>query len=530
MCTDLRVHIEELEQLKCEHDSDVPEDTMKIIYEWAKRQLGMQSIEDEMERLKKDLQIEKEKHRRLALAEAEVKRLYGKLQSHVFETQRLQEICDRLEDELRQRESAAKHEEPKGRKRSISDLRDVNRPMSKIKHSSSVPEIQACHLLSESVTNILELSTASNAGQAKAEARKGWVSKLGNMFGRHRVRSHDNNKSNGLPEVESLFDLPAENERAQLFCTLEEDGLLVWIQEVGLSRYSQGIIRHAPCGTDLVKLVSSHNEHLAGISHPLHQKKLQLAVREVLSEQASPTTQLDHHWVAGWLVDIGLPQYCDVFLEGLVDGTVLNEITYDDLSLLQVTNPFHQISLKRAIQGLRLASYRKDYLKTWSSVKGANQVLLWPASRVHDWLKYIDLGDYIGHLEGAGLHGALMVLEVKFTEESLARLLGIPPGKVFLRKHLLRKFLDIVGPVVAQSKLDAQQVKNFIALDPLGKPKKKPRHKKDLSSSNDVLLCPFEFGKSRAGGRPWTRSSPDVCVASVENTPPRSNSVSALID
>jgi len=53
----------------------------------------------------------------------------------------------------------------------------------------------------------------------------------------------------------------------------------------------------------------------------------------------------------------------------------------------------------------------------------------------------------------------------------LARLLGIPPGKVFLRKHLLRKFLDIVGPVVAQSKLDAQQVKNFSALDPMGKSK-----------------------------------------------------------
>jgi len=42
MCTELRVHIEELEQLKCEHDSDVPEDTVKVIYEWTKRQLGMQ--------------------------------------------------------------------------------------------------------------------------------------------------------------------------------------------------------------------------------------------------------------------------------------------------------------------------------------------------------------------------------------------------------------------------------------------------------------------------------------------------------
>ena len=36
-------------------------------------------------------------------------------------------------------------------------------------------------------------------------------------------------------------------------------------------------------------------------------------------------------------------------------------------------------------------------------------MLLWPASRVSDWLKRIDLGDYTGHLEGAGLHGALMV-------------------------------------------------------------------------------------------------------------------------
>jgi len=69
-------------------------------------------------------------------------------------------------------------------------------------------EIQACHLLSESVTNILELST--NAGQSKPDARKGWVSKLGNMFGRHRVRSHESSKSNGAPEHESLFDLPAE--------------------------------------------------------------------------------------------------------------------------------------------------------------------------------------------------------------------------------------------------------------------------------------------------------------------------------
>jgi len=58
------------------------------------------------------------------------------------------------------------------------------------------------------------------------------------------------------------------SERAQLFYMLEEDGLLVWIQEVGLSKYAQGIIRHAPSGTDLVKLVSSHNEHVSGCHIP----------------------------------------------------------------------------------------------------------------------------------------------------------------------------------------------------------------------------------------------------------------------
>lgn len=130
----------------------------------------------------------------------------------------------------------------------------------------------------------------------------------------------------------------------------------------------------------------------------------------------------------------------------------------EDLLVLQVTNPFHQVSLKRAIQGLRydllychqcnnhttihrLASYRKNYLKTWSSVKvsficildlvscnasqGANQVLLWPASRVSDWLKRIDLGDYTGHLEGSGLHGALMVSHTHLKNNTPNTLTGL---------------------------------------------------------------------------------------------------------
>ena len=42
LSTDLRVHIEELEQLQCDNESDVPEETLKVIYNWSKRQLGVQ--------------------------------------------------------------------------------------------------------------------------------------------------------------------------------------------------------------------------------------------------------------------------------------------------------------------------------------------------------------------------------------------------------------------------------------------------------------------------------------------------------
>lgn len=42
LSTELRVHIEELEQLQCDNDSDVPEETLKVIYNWSKRHLGVQ--------------------------------------------------------------------------------------------------------------------------------------------------------------------------------------------------------------------------------------------------------------------------------------------------------------------------------------------------------------------------------------------------------------------------------------------------------------------------------------------------------
>ena len=43
LSTELRVHIEELEQVQLDNsDSDVPEETLKVIYNWSKRQLRVQ--------------------------------------------------------------------------------------------------------------------------------------------------------------------------------------------------------------------------------------------------------------------------------------------------------------------------------------------------------------------------------------------------------------------------------------------------------------------------------------------------------
>lgn len=61
--------------------------------------------------------------------------------------------------------------------------------------------------------NLLEASSDSHNHQQQQprksspdHARKGWVSKL---FGRHRVRSHEN-KATGMLEAEPLFNLPVQ--------------------------------------------------------------------------------------------------------------------------------------------------------------------------------------------------------------------------------------------------------------------------------------------------------------------------------
>ena len=68
-------------------------------------------------------------------------------------------------------------------------------------------------------------------------------------------------------------------------------------------------------------------------------------------------------YVVGWLDDIGLPQYKDHFIEARVDGRMLHCLTVEDLVSLKVTNTMHHLSIKRAIQVLRLNTFNPICLK-----------------------------------------------------------------------------------------------------------------------------------------------------------------------
>jgi len=80
------------------------------------------------------------------------------------------------------------------------------------------------------------------------------------------------------------------------------------------------------------------------------------------------------------------------------------------------------------------------------------------------------------------------VLEVTFNDDSLAQLLGIPANKTLLRRHVMLSFMDIIGPVCAQGKLDARKSKNFQYLDPVWRPKVMNDNSSLISSNNIYKL------------------------------------------
>lgn len=176
--------------------------------------------------------------------------------------------------------------------------------------------------------------------------------------------------------------------------------------------------------------------------------------------------------VMRWLDDIGLPQHKDAFSNARIDGRMLHRLTFDDLVTLHVTSSLHAASLKRAIQVMRDNKWDPDCLVRRSCQVDDDQISgtetdstkdihLWTAHRVMEWLRIINLAEYAPNLRGAGVHGALMVYEDRFTDELLADLLSIPATKSLIRRHLCTHFKDLLGRDIIHTKRKAETTLGF---------------------------------------------------------------------
>lgn len=166
-----------------------------------------------------------------------------------------------------------------------------------------------------------------------------------------------------------------------------------------------------------------------------------------------------------------------------MDGRMLHKLTMDDLVTLHVSSCVHVASLRRGIQLMREQKWNPEcFIRR--SITDANSgtkedVRLWTCHRVMEWLRAVDLSEYSPNLRGAGVHGALMIFEVKFTAELLAELLSIPPSKTLLRRHLATHFKELLGRDIIQVKRDAE---NTLGFQPL-----------TLAAKIKVCCCRFEY-------------------------------------
>ena len=251
-----------------------------------------------------------------------------------------------------------------------------------------------------------------------------------------------------------------------------------------------------------MRLAGPDLEAKLGIKHPLHRKKLLLAMQaKVDTNRPDPAGDLDCAWVLRWLDDVGLPQYKESFLEARVDGRLLNLLTVDDLSYLRVSNLLHHFSIRRGIQVLRQNNFNSDSLIRRAlpdSEESEADVLLWTNHRVMEWLRSVDLAEYAPNLRGSGVHGGLMVMEPKFNGELLASLLSIPTSKTLLRRHLMIHFADLIGRDLVSEKRRAEQDPAYQPLTPTAKVKSKHnqftlKRKKSKSEmdAEDCLVCPL---------------------------------------
>ncbi|XP_046294129.1 liprin-beta-2 isoform X3 [Marmota monax] len=275
-----------------------------------------------------------------------------------------------------------------------------------------------------------------------------------------------------------------------------------WLEDFGLAQYVIFARQWVTSGHTLLTATPQDMEKELGIKHPLHRKKLVLAVKAINTKQEEKSALLDHIWVTRWLDDIGLPQYKDQFHESRVDGRMLQYLTVNDLLFLKVTSQLHHLSIKCAIHVLHVNKFNPHCLHRRpadESNLSPSEVVQWSNHRVMEWLRSVDLAEYAPNLRGSGVHGGLIILESRFTGDTLAMLLNIPPQKTLLRRHLTTKFSALIGPEAEQEKRDKMASPAYTPLTTTAKVR--PRklgfshfgniRKKKFDESTDYI-CPME--------------------------------------
>ncbi|KAM5319603.1 liprin-beta-2 isoform 2-T5 [Glossophaga mutica] len=286
------------------------------------------------------------------------------------------------------------------------------------------------------------------------------------------------------------------------FTQWSTERVCAWLEDFGLAQYVIFARQWVTSGHTLLTATPQDMEKELGIKHPLHRKKLVLAVKAINTKQEEKSALLDHIWVTRWLDDIGLPQYKDQFHESRVDGRMLQYLTVNDLLFLKVTSQLHHLSIKCAIHVLHVNKFSPHCLHRRpadESNLSPSEVVQWSNHRVMEWLRSVDLAEYAPNLRGSGVHGGLIILEPRFTGDTLAMLLNIPPQKTLLRRHLTTKFNALIGPEAEQEKREKMTSPAYTPLTTTAKVR--PRklgfshfgniRKKKFDESTDYI-CPME--------------------------------------
>ncbi|XP_022377564.1 liprin-beta-2 isoform X5 [Enhydra lutris kenyoni] len=286
------------------------------------------------------------------------------------------------------------------------------------------------------------------------------------------------------------------------FAQWSTERVCAWLEDFGLGQYVIFARQWVTSGHTLLSATPQDMEKELGIKQPLHRKKLILAVKAINTKQEEKSALLDHIWVTRWLDDIGLPQYKDQFHESRVDGRMLQYLTVNDLLFLKVTSQLHHLSIKCAIHVLHVNKFNPHCLHRRpadESNLSPSEVVQWSNHRVMEWLRSVDLAEYAPNLRGSGVHGGLIILEPRFTGDTLAMLLNIPPQKTLLRRHLTTKFNALIGPEAEQEKREKMASPAYTPLTTTAKVR--PRklgfshfgniRKKKFDESTDYI-CPME--------------------------------------